>query len=73
MKEKEALHEDLMKQWLLGNGTAIRKSMQKSAGSGSMALTKTALRQLVGLLAWARGWRSHGGVAASWKEEYLVR
>lgn len=57
---------------MFANDTAIRKSMQKSAGSGSMALTKTALRQLVGLLAWPSGWRSHGGVAASGKKEYLV-
>lgn len=28
--------------------------MQKSAGSGSMGLTKTALQQLVGWLAWPR-------------------
>jgi len=48
---------------------AIKKSVQKSAGYGSTGLTKTALRQLVGWLAWPRGWRSCGGVVASWKKE----
>lgn len=41
---------------------AIKKSMQKSTGSGSMGLTEAALRQLVVFLAWPRDWRSHGGV-----------
>lgn len=39
---------------------AVKKSLQKSAASGSMGLTKTA---------WPMDWRSLEGVVASWKKE----
>lgn len=61
MKEKKALHEDLLKLngcWLMM--PAVKKSVQKSAGSGSMRLTKPA---------WPMGWRSLEDVVASWKKE----
>lgn len=45
----------------------IKESVQKS---GVMAWPKTALRQLVELLAWPVGWRrSYGGVVGGWKKD----